>query len=434
MPNLTAKSVGLEHTELVPIEEISDRVMRGEVIVLPKCMQAIDCFEQLTTASLEGISQVVGEETSARVKAEGFENIHQIIQLDQLTQIMSCSYDIFRSLAPDLSSKVVKAVFKSEKPFYFEADPNVRFHIPYDVAVQRKEEFCRFYWNGKITAHCPHHDSWYDCPTNSVNIWIAVGKVKIGNGLSLYPQVYGKRLPCTEDGKILRNQYFGRALNFELDPGDAIIFHGEHLHSSEINSTAETRHVVSLRLTLSKPKFISKSPYQFIRSHSGADEFMAIFNKLQAKISRRLTKLPLVAQMQAQLSRMALSRQNSSKLVFDDTSNDFPQVLPVEIDETTQDQTRLVFDESKLAIGTIRPISQKLCIARLDKQRIAVFSRSCPHEGADLAAGYLRDGCVVCPWHNLQFNLESGASPCKSLSQLTVYDYVENGDKDETLV
>ncbi len=72
-----------------------------------------------------------------------------------------------------------------------------------------------------------------------------------------------------------------------------------------------------------------------------------------------------------------------------------------------------------------------MCVARLENHRVVAFSRYCPHEGADLAGGYLRDGCIVCPWHNLPFSLKSGASPCQSLSQLTIFNCVEGSNKVE---
>lgn len=421
--NLTAKSVGLEHTETVPLNSVASRVIRGEVIVLPQCMQALGYFDELKEASLAGIRQAVGEKKAARVRAFGFEAVHTIVDLNELTTIVRYNSEIFRALAPTLLRKLVKAVFQTEKPFYFEAEPNVRFVFPYDEVAKRKE-LSRFHSSGKIIARCPHHDSWYDCPTNSINIWIAVGAVKNGNGLSLYPQVYGKRLPCTEDGTILRNQYFGRALNFELTPGDAIIFHGEHLHSSEINSTDDTCHVVSLRITLEKPKFLKKSPSQFIYSGFGG-EFMALLDRLQTKVFRQMALL---------INFSRSPTPNEQALVFDDTSALFPQPLQIESGGgTLTDLSKLVFDSSKLRVGEIRPLSPTLCVARLRKHRVVVFSRQCPHEGADLAAGYLVDGCVVCPWHNLPFSMNSGASPCQSVPRLTVFDYSESGEKGEWL-
>lgn len=417
--NLIAKSVGLKHTEPVPINEIAERVRRKEIIVVSKCMQALGYFEQLRAASLEGIRQAVGEEKATRVSAEGFEALHQIIEVDELTSIVLCTDKILRSLAPTLAKIVVAGVFQTNNPFYFEANPSVRLHIPFDEFLHAKE-LSQPFWSGKITACRPHHDSWNEYPTNSINIWIAVGAVRLGNGLSIYPQVYDQRLPCTVDGRSLPKQCFGRALNFELEPGDAIIFHGEHLHGSEINSTDETRHVVSFRLTLDRPQFFTQSPHKFI--YSGGGSLIAQLAQMPLKVSRRLAKL-------AQLLGVArLVKPTISAAKFNDTSVNFSQMLPT---KAVADRAMLVFDASKLAVGEIRPIAQHLCVARLSKHWVVVFSRHCPHEGADLAAGYVQDGCVVCPWHNLPFSMNSGASPCMSLPQLTVFDYSGSINKNE---
>ncbi len=37
------------------------------------------------------------------------------------------------------------------------------------------------------------------------------------------------------------------------------------------------------------------------------------------------------------------------------------------------------------------------------------ISDTCPHMGASLAAGYVEEGAVYCPWHAWRFDLESGA-------------------------
>ncbi len=436
--DLRAESVGFEHTELIPLCEITQRVIDGEIIVVPRCMQAIGYFEQLKQASLEGIRRVVGQEKAAQVEREGFEAIHSVIDADELIPITDCTYEIFGSIAPILVKKVVQEVLLRDRPFYYEAYPNVRFHVPYDVGVQKKQKFSEFLQrrgNGKITAHGPHHDSWYQCPSNGINIWIAIGPVKTGNGLSLYPQVYGKRLPCTKDGVIMRDQYFGPALNFELKPGDALVFHGEHLHSSELNSTGTTRHVVSFRITLEKPKFLNQSCHNYLYSGSSGGLMEGLVQLPAAKMFRSLVRL-----LQSRLNTkfLTLGRQsspsqqgsetNSDVPMFQNTLVDFPKTIQA---KSAEDKTKLIFDSSELTIGEIRPLSPEVCVARPEKHRVVAFSRYCPHEGADLAAGYLRDGCIACPWHNLPFDLENGASPCQSLRQLPVFDCLQRGDEVE---
>ncbi|MBW4611992.1 MAG: phytanoyl-CoA dioxygenase family protein [Desmonostoc vinosum HA7617-LM4] len=423
--NLTETSISFQQTKSIPANKIAERILHGEVVIIRKCLQKIGYFECLQKASLEGIQQAVGQEKATRIKNQGFEAVHKIIDLNELSDVSDRTYEVIRSLAPAFSKALVKEVFQTQKPFYFEKEPNVRFHIPYDIVVKRKQEFSKFYWNGKITPHGPHHDSWYQCPTNSINIWIAMGTVTIGNGLNIYPQVHNKRLPCTPEGKIPHNQYFESALNFHLEPGDALIFHGEHLHSSEINSTDATRYVISLRLTLDKPNFLESSPYRYDYIYSECnDSFKAKCTELIVNTSRQMLKK----------INTILPKQNQNYIIspnavcgFDDTSTDFPKPIPV---ESTED-IKLAFDSQELPIGKIRPVSPKICVARLDNNQVVAFSRYCPHEGADLAGGYLRDQCIVCPWHNLPISTESGASPCQSLSKLTIFNCTEDNNQVE---
>ena len=151
---------------------------------------------------------------------------------------------------------------------------------------------------------------------------------------------------------------------------------------------------------------------------------MALVDRIVTKVSHRIAKL----------INFSFGRSHSAqRAVFDDTSADFAQQLPLETEVgTASSPANLSFDSSKLKVGEIRPLSPNLCATRLNKNRVVVFSRHCPHQGADLAAGYVVDGCVVCPWHNLPFSMNSGASPCQSLPHLTVFEYSQSSEKDES--
>ena len=429
--NLQAKSVGIGRQEIIPLKNIQPSLMSGKVIVVSKCLQGINYYERIKEASLEGIRQAVGEEKAAKIESQGFEALHDIITLDELPAVSACTYKTIHSITPKLSKAIVKQVFQQEQPFYCEEYPNVRFHVPYDVVVKRKNEFGKFYWNGKVTPHGPHHDSWYQCPVNCVNVWIAIGSVKIGNGLNIYPEAHGKRLPCNKDGRILPNQYCGSKISFDLEPGDALIFHGEHLHSSEINSTDATRYVVSLRMTLDKPKFLDRSPYKnnYIYSHPHGGLKEKLTESLTG-ISRRIAKKIDSTLVKPEDQNYVISEDTGT--VFNDTSADFPKPIATKTsEEAAVDETKLAFDSSDLPIGSVRSISEKMCVARLDRDRVIAFSRYCPHEGADLAGGQLQDGKLFCPWHNLPFNLENGSSPCQSLSSLTIFNCSEDSNKVE---
>ena len=66
--------------------------------------------------------------------------------------------------------------------------------------------------------------------------------------------------------------------------------------------------------------------------------------------------------------------------------------------------------EADLAEGTMREVEaggRKLLLARSGGRCHAVSS-ACPHAGAPLHEGVLRDGVVICPWHKAAFQLTTG--------------------------
>lgn len=44
----------------------------------------------------------------------------------------------------------------------------------------------------------------------------------------------------------------------------------------------------------------------------------------------------------------------------------------------------------------------------LDGGKVFVLDNYCPHAGGNLAGGFIRDGCVLCPWHSWAFRLDNG--------------------------
>lgn len=66
----------------------------------------------------------------------------------------------------------------------------------------------------------------------------------------------------------------------------------------------------------------------------------------------------------------------------------------------------------------------------LGERRFAVFrsdgafyalDETCPHRGGPLHAGRVDNGVVLCPWHQWQFELSTGASPLNPLSKVRCY-------------
>lgn len=76
-------------------------------------------------------------------------------------------------------------------------------------------------------------------------------------------------------------------------------------------------------------------------------------------------------------------------------------------------------------------------VVELGEIAVAVFQHDgeyyalnnvCPHQGGPLGDGKVEDGCVYCPWHGWQFELDTG-DHAQGLKQATTYPVaVEDGD------
>jgi nitrite reductase/ring-hydroxylating ferredoxin subunit len=60
---------------------------------------------------------------------------------------------------------------------------------------------------------------------------------------------------------------------------------------------------------------------------------------------------------------------------------------------------------------------------------VVALDARCPHRGAPLEEGAVRDGCVVCPWHGSVFRLDDGSLvQGPSTADLPHYDCRVTGD------
>ncbi|WP_081927529.1 Rieske (2Fe-2S) protein [Halobellus rufus] len=50
---------------------------------------------------------------------------------------------------------------------------------------------------------------------------------------------------------------------------------------------------------------------------------------------------------------------------------------------------------------------EQIAVFELDGEYFAM-SNVCPHQGGPLGQGRVENGCVYCPWHGWQFDIETG--------------------------
>lgn len=90
-----------------------------------------------------------------------------------------------------------------------------------------------------------------------------------------------------------------------------------------------------------------------------------------------------------------------------------------------------VLEENSLA-------DNQMQIVKAQGRKIVVVKRSgklhaidneCSHVGGPLGSGILEGNCIVCPWHRLAFDLDTGIAPKSALGdRVAVYEVkTENG-------
>lgn len=379
-----------------------DRALRGEILVLRRSLQHFNLMKTLVDASLAGVRASVGEEAARRAEAEGFHRIHEWVSATDIPALTEAVYDAVRPLAPAFLRKFVGEAFPGADTLYYEETPNVRFHIPFDLARAHKDSFNNFakdYGQGKIVAHGPHRDSWLDCPSNGVNLWFAIGRVKSGNGLTVYNADYGRDFRYKRSGDVADGERLHKPETFDLGPGDCIMFHTDQMHGSELNRTDETRFVISFRMTFGKPEFPNRHFHRYV--HSGLAESPLKF----------IAHAP--AMLQASYPRSLIQRIGEK---LSPPPADLPARPPEVIGVLREGKIVVALDD--LPVGAVRGASEALCVARLSEKRVIAVTRRCPHQGGDIANGWVDGDHVVCPWHNLPFDAETGRSPCASLPPL----------------
>lgn len=323
----------------------------------------------------------------------GFHKLHDLLSIEELIEFVTVVNRNLSAQAPDLYRAVLEHGLGYRYPIWVMWRPIIRFHVPYDRAFQRRElleEFRSKRSEGRLTTIRPHRDDWFTEPSTCINIWISLGTVVPGNGLSIFPDDYANALSYEPSRGVTRSQAVTRPTNVSMNEGDALFFHASHLHASEINYSDLTRTVLSLRLATEEPRSTTRMPWRYRRVYP---RWPATFKLLNApkKIALQLEKV---------LPRLPFLDASSSPCQLGPRPDEVAAVSPSEY--RRHHRHRVSVDD--LTIGRPLAVSDRHFIVKLDRdgEQIWRLERRCPHEGADLALGYTEGRHIRCPWHNLR--------------------------------
>ncbi len=425
-------------------EDAIDHARRGGVALIRGALQEIGFADRLRELTLAEAARHATAEQVDALRKQGFERIHQILDAQQLYNLNVGLADRMKLEAATLIRVFAERLLNYDRRVFIMGTPVVRFFVPHDVyAANRKLFEIR---QGFLKIQGPHHDTWFDHATESLNIWIAIGRVLRGNGLIVYPDNWGRYLHHDGSRRMPRSQNLGRSINFDLDPGDVLFFHGEILHSSELNVTDETRYVLTNRFTLVKPKFkefhvvyrwydssllgtklegLATWPTYlstaFVRYNLSPERLRGLWSDFW--------KYSLPVRAVKKVGRIVLARFRAPTDGLTPTAEPKPQVVRARDngEPSANGEPNANVDPSPsswddMQVGDIRALSRNRCVVKTEEGMVA-FSRFCSHEGADLVNAAYVDGKIRCPWHNLTYDARSGRQPCTSLKGLKVESF-----------
>ena len=397
------------------VSDLAEQVLLGKVFVIRNGLQKAGVFGDMLDATRRGVAKALDGPAALQIATEGYEHIHQRVTPMQVPELTDAVYAQMAARASNMLDRIVGYMFPTKRGYYFEKEPNVRFHIPFDEAAAHKKQFDAFAkkrGQGKIAPHGPHRDPWLDCPDNVINVWIAVGPVQKGNGLTVFTEAYDRTLSFNEYGEVPKGEGLSEPMTFDLSPGDVVLFHSDHVHGSEINRTNQTRYVVSYRIAFGRPHF----PYGHYHSY---------LNAVMARgMLKGLADVPARLQWSYARSfvRRALNKVSGKKATLL-----APHQSPA---APGPKHATGPLKASDIPVGAVRPYNECIVVARLSEAEFVATTRTCPHKGADLADGFVIEDRIVCPWHNLPFDAHTGQSPCQSLKPIMRFRVTV---KDDTL-
>jgi nitrite reductase/ring-hydroxylating ferredoxin subunit len=350
-----------------------------------------------------------GKAAAQHVERDGVERLHEHVDGPALVRIAEALVADIEPWTRDLLRDALAAMGMRAR-FWFDPFPKVRVHVPHATATAEREvlaAYAKRRGDGKVTPHDPHRDSWHGCPTNSVNLWVSLGRSRRDNGMAIFPELYGKRVDCI-DHSVVPAQYFGRGVDTELAPGDAWMFAGDHLHTSIVNVGPETRVGVSFRLTLGRPRVRGPDDERFVSSRWAGSPLAGVTTRVDARLAQaRRRAHDVLGRWLAPLRGRGAAGESA-----------LPSGFLAPLAPGLEGATSWEVPSTAIAPGEVRPLHRGVVVWRSASGRVHAGKRICPHRGADLAAGEVCGEQLRCPWHRLALGGQAQPPPGLALHTL----------------
>lgn len=334
------------------------------------------------------------------------DQLHKWLAVDQLS---SCQAYVTRALQYEMMSWAVSVARNRlliRSNFWVDREIYVRINYPFDVAADGipsstsdPDHRLTKYNKGRprqTWGHGPHKDSWYGHSHNAINFWFAVCGTNEQSTMTIYPEHAYKATSFNADTMYASySEHLGKNVALKLERGENFIFDPELLHATRLNTSDQTRVVLTLRVAPSKPLFSDQIKHDIYDNWIQADDIdKGVLEPIKVGHLTTIDDYPETSSLQKKYihevhSRNDLTTENLNR-------NDFPI------------SDNVVFEISGRDID---------CLGVWHRGVLYKFGKNCPHIGAPLIGGSfdIKKLSIKCPAHGVEFCLKSGSSGSKKL-------------------
>ncbi len=136
----------------------------------------------------------------------------------------------------------------ASRPFYVHNISIARIMVPVEHLDDRFK-----YRPGRLYPYEGVHQDRFRAEDCVINFWMAIGHVKEENGIEIYTDMWGQDLPQAGFNLNVEDLNLSKPVRYELAPGDVLIFHSRHIHTTVPNHTDQTRVALTSRICFSVP-------------------------------------------------------------------------------------------------------------------------------------------------------------------------------------
>lgn len=246
---------GQGQREPIEIHGALQRAVLGDIVVLPNALNDAGYLSIVTELFLDEVSRLTSRSVALAVRSAGLAHLHEHLDPREIATLLTRLDRRSSDIAVPLARALVGATTTEPRaPFFICSRVWVRAQVPYRLVEDCPELLAAEHLVGHLLPAGLHRDFWLTHPRGTLSMWAAVGPVRAGNTVALFP---GHGPPARGDSAGDRSPVRSHLLPTstvapQLDPGDVLVFNADRLHASVINETDETRIAITTRVVMGR--------------------------------------------------------------------------------------------------------------------------------------------------------------------------------------